>query len=190
VLDGCLKRVSIDEAPPDATPSPPAPRVLRSKSSPGGSQYSGAPVALAKVQPYSPVERPRDYTYYTRPRNRARVGSTSPRVEYVEELLEHADWSIPSEQGATLDPALSGSLLDELLLAAAAAPRNAPLSIQLESVAGQLAAASKGVAEQDDVRSSRRLAKLPPAAVPDALPPPRRRKNPRPRRSANAGLWR
>ena len=127
-------------------------------------------MTLAGEQPYSPEERPRDFAAlfrYSRPRNRTPTGPAADQVGYVEQLLEHeADWSMPlTAEGESLAEDLGGSLLTELLLAASAARRNASLSIQLEIVAGRIAAASKEVAPTEQ-RSSRRVAGLQPETLP------------------------
>ena len=132
-------------------------------------------MTLAGEQPYSPEERPRDFAAlfrYSRPRNRTPTGPAADQVGYVEQLLEHeADWSMPlTAEGESLAEDLGGSLLTELLLAASAARRNASLLIQLEVVAGRIAAASKEVAPTEQ-RSSRRVAGLQPETSP-APPPP------------------
>ena len=126
-------------------------------------------MTLAGEQPYSPEERPRDFAAlfrYSRPRNRTPTGPAADQVGYVEQLLEQADWSMPlTAEGESLAEDLGGSLLTELLLAASAARRNASLLIQLEVVAGRIAAASKEVAPTEQ-RSSRRVAGLQPETSP------------------------
>ena len=63
----CVKYVSLpttaSDAPGPSQPaSPPPSRPVRSKVSPGGSEHRGAPIALAAVPAYSPVEEMRDRT--------------------------------------------------------------------------------------------------------------------------------
>jgi hypothetical protein len=66
-------------------------------TTPGGTVHRGAPMALAKEQPYSPGETPRDWSQvYRYKRNPTTSGSTANRVGCIEELLEQAEWSIPS----------------------------------------------------------------------------------------------
>ena len=85
----------------------------------------------------------------------------------VEDVLDHADWSALDERaaehllglrGAALDTAqLNGRLHELLILAAAGAPQNAPLALQLESVQCSLSTAASEVARTDTQRASRRL---------------------------------
>ena len=190
-LSGCLKREPTMESPASAaSSSPPAPRSKRSRSSPGGTEHRGAPMALASEAPYSPVERPREHSDYMRWRKRFRAGAAGSQLDYVEELLEHADWSIPGtdSEAAALSKELGGSLLSELLLAAAAVPRSASLSMQLESLSSRLAVASKDVAQPTAGRSSRRLAELPPETSEESLAPPPSAKALGKRRTSEADL--
>ena len=174
----CAKYVSLpatasDAAGPSQPASPPPSRPVRSKVSPGGSEHRGAPVALAAEPAYSPDEKMRDYTDRRYDLKQRRTSEEA--VVAVGEQLASAGWAadaVIEEDGRTrsgqLDSKQAGGRLMELLVVAfASVSPDAPLSLQLEQVAGSLGqAAAAAEAEGGERRASRRQAGMqPPAAA-------------------------
>ena len=151
----CAKYVSLpttaSDAPGPSQPaSPPPSRPVRSKVSPGGSEHRGAPVALAAEPAYSPDEKMRDYTDRRYDLKQRRTSEEA--VVAVGEQLASAGWAadaVIEEDGRTrsgqLDSKQAGGRLMELLVVAfASVSPDAPLSLQLEQVAGSLGQAAAG----------------------------------------------
>ena len=130
-------------AGPAQPASPPPSRPVRSKMSPGGSEHRGAPVALAAEPTYTPVEELRN-----RPDRRYDLKQRRTSVEAVvamEEQLASAGWAadaVIEADGRTRSGQLAfeqadGRLMELVVLAFASVSPDAPLSLQLEQVAGK-----------------------------------------------------
>ena len=174
----CVKYVSLpatasDAAGPSQPASPPPSRPIRSKVSPGGSEHRGAPIALAAEPAYSPVEEMRDRTGRRYDLKRRRTSEEA--VVAVGEQLASAGWAadaVIEADGRTRSGKLDfeqadGRLMELLVVASASVSPDAPLSLQLEQVAGSLdQAAAAAEAEGGERRASRRQAGMqPPAAA-------------------------
>ena len=172
----CVKYVSLpatasDAAGPSQPASPPPSRPIRSKVSPGGSEHRGAPIALAAEPAYSPVEEMRDRTGRRYDLKRRRTSEEA--VVAVGEQLASAGWAadaVIEADGRTRSGQLDfeqadGRLMELLVVASASVSPDAPLSLQLEQVAGSLgqAAAAAEAAGGERRRQRRRQASRCPA---------------------------